>query len=117
MENMVDCDDGQYLIIKFEIWEKLFNFVIDPIINHVEKLLRGPLTSKKFKYICLVGGLSCSKYFGKRIKEQFGLKSRHRLDVIVPYKPILSVVQGAAFLYYAEFCESEKVTMYVWCCK
>ena len=97
MEDMIDCD-GDYLIFKNEIWKKLFNFVVDPIMNHIEQLLRGPLTSKKFKYICLVGGLSCSKYFRSRIRDQFGLKSRHRLDVIVPFKPMLSVVQGAAFL-------------------
>ena len=96
-EKLIDCD-GEYLQINIEIWEKMFNFVIDPIINHIEELLMGPLASKKFKYICLVGGLSCSKYFRSRIKMKFGLKSKYRLDLIVPYRPILSVVQGAAFL-------------------
>ena len=32
------------------------------------------------------------------MKQGFGLRSRYRLELIVPEKPILSVVQGAAFM-------------------
>eukprot|EP00483_Globobulimina_turgida_P003392 UN03398 len=49
------------------------------------------------KYLCLVGGLSTSPYFQKQMKHQFGTKSKYQLSVIIPQRPILSVVEGAAY--------------------
>eukprot|EP01084_Bolivina_argentea_P293243 504301_1 len=46
------------------------------------------------KYLCLVGGFSCSPYFQYRIKQAFGKK----LQIIIPAKPLLSVVEGGVYL-------------------
>lgn len=47
-------------------------------------------------YICLVGGLGSSKYLQHRITEKFGPSSKFGLNIIIPSRPILSVVDGAA---------------------
>jgi len=46
--------------------------------------------------MCLVGGLSENKYFQSRMKEEFGQNSPYKLAVVIPIRPILSVVDGAA---------------------
>ena len=45
----------------------------------------------------IVGGLSQSAYFQQRMNHEFGIKSRYRLNVIIPKRPILSVIEGAAY--------------------
>ena len=49
------------------------------------------------KYLCLVGGLSTSKYYRSRMSAVFGSKSRYNMQLIMPQRPILSVVEGAAY--------------------
>ena len=49
------------------------------------------------KYICLAGGLSMSSYFQHKMREEFGQKSKYKLALILPRRPILSVVEGAAY--------------------
>jgi len=74
----------------------LFDVIINPIIEHVKTLLSNEnLKNKPVKYICLAGGLSESKYFQHRIKETFGEKD-YKLTIIIPKRPILSVIDGAA---------------------
>jgi len=51
---------------------------------------------KKFEYLYLAGGLSESKYFQSRIKEKFGPSSNYHLQIVIPKRPILSVVDGSA---------------------
>eukprot|EP01083_Nonionella_stella_P014674 41200_1 len=83
---------GEYLELSFNIWSKiLFGVVMGPIIKHVSRLLDRD-EMKECKYMCLVGGLSESKYFQYRMKQTFG----SNVELIIPQRPILSVVEGAA---------------------
>ena len=75
----------------------MFDHVINPAIMHINKLLNEPKLMRNCKYLCLVGGFSCSKYFQYRMNKEFGTRSKWHLDVIIPKKPILSVVTGAAY--------------------
>ena len=50
----------------------------------------------KCSYLCLVGGLSESKYFQQQMEKEFGSKSKYGLEMIIPERPILSVAKGAA---------------------
>ena len=49
------------------------------------------------KYLCLVGGLSISKYFQSKMRMEFGKEENYNLTVIMPARPVLSVVEGAAY--------------------
>ena len=75
----------------------MFDHVIDPTINRIEQLLNEAKLKKKCKYLCLVGGLSSSPYYQNRMKKKFGPTTKFRLQLIVPQRPILSVVEGAAY--------------------
>ena len=111
------------LIFGKKTWKSLFDHVMNPLMKHVACLLGGEVMyenddnapdlapeseikqdvqsirgrMKDCKYLCLVGGLSCSKYFQHRIITEFREKSAFKLQVIVPDAPILSVVKGAAY--------------------
>ena len=78
------------------LWQSLFDVVMDPIIDHVKKLLNNQVM-ENCNYLCLVGGLSCSPYFQHQMKEEFGLNSDYKLKLVIPRRPILSVVEGAAY--------------------
>ena len=78
------------------LWQSLFDVVMDPIMGHTKKLLNNP-TMNGCKYLCLVGGLSCSPYFQYQMKQNFGKNSEYGLQLIIPRRPILSVVEGAAY--------------------
>ena len=93
---LVSLDD-QTMEINAIVWKSMFDYVCDPTVDHIKKLLNEPKLMRNCKYLCLVGGLSCSPYFQYKMDEQFGKKSRYRLEVVVPNKPILSVVEGAAY--------------------
>ncbi len=79
------------------VWISMFDQVIDPIIEHIKKLLDNTTLMRNCKYLCLVGGMSCSPYFQSKMKEIFGIQSEYKLQVIIPKSPILSVVEGAAY--------------------
>eukprot|EP01084_Bolivina_argentea_P271789 462543_1 len=91
------------LLIKSNIWkEYLFDKVIDPMISHVEQMIPKVNNTtdkegniKNIKYLCIAGGLAQSKYFRERIYESFGMKSKYKLSIRVPKRPILSVIDGA----------------------
>ena len=89
--------EDEYLSIDIIVWKSMFDHVINPIILHIQRLLNEPKLMRNCKYLCLVGGLSCSLYFQHRMIETFGPKSRYKLDIIIPQRPLLSVVEGAAY--------------------
>ena len=77
----------------------MFDDVIDRIIDHCRNLLESaPLRDGQCRYLCLVGGFSASKYLQKRMSFELGPKSKHKLIVIRPKRPSLSVVDGAVRL-------------------
>eukprot|EP01083_Nonionella_stella_P033071 90543_1 len=96
-DNNKFTEDVEYFQMDSVIWECLFDAKIDRIISHIHELLKRPLLQEDCKYLCLVGGFSSSKYLQTRIKDAFGPKSKYNLRFIIPSKPILSVVQGAAY--------------------
>ena len=90
--------EGEYLEISSVVWRRLFDHVITPTILHLQSLLSDPKLRRHCNYLCLVGGLSCSPYFEWRMRRQFGAASPYKMDVVVPRRPMLSVVEGAAYL-------------------
>ena len=84
-------------MIKSEAWKLLFDHVMDPIVKHIHKLLNEPKLMRNCKYLCLVGGLSTSPYFQSILRDTFGPKSKYKLTLIIPQRPILCVVEGAAY--------------------
>lgn len=75
----------------------MFDHVITPTILHIQSLLNHSKLERHCNYLCLVGGLSCSPYFEYRMRQQFGSKSQYKMEVVVPRRPMLSVVEGAAY--------------------
>ena len=67
-----------------------------PIIDQIEKLLQNDKMNG-CKYLCLVGGLSSSSYFKYKMRKELGDKSKYNLKIVIPERPILSVVEGAAY--------------------
>eukprot|EP01083_Nonionella_stella_P013584 38221_1 len=102
--------NDEYLEISHMIWKIMFDCVINPTVNHIKKLLKTETIQNNVQYLCLVGGLSCSKYYQFRMKEEFGLSSKYKLNIIVPVRPILSVVEGAAYFgIKADYIQSRKL--------
>eukprot|EP01083_Nonionella_stella_P262378 892249_1 len=83
--NLLSLSD-QYLKIKRKAWERMFNHVVDPIVNHIHKLLAEPKLMRNCRYLCLVGGFSSSLYFQNKMKKTFGAKSKYGMQMIVPTK-------------------------------
>ena len=74
-------------------------YLFDPLINKVTDCVKDLLSKdiiKDCSYIYLVGGYSKTPYFQNIIIETFGLNSKYNIDVVIPSKPLLSVVDGAA---------------------
>eukprot|EP01083_Nonionella_stella_P078673 215404_1 len=92
---LVELNDD-VLTFHRSIWISMFDQVMDPIQEHVEGLLCKPSMKMNCKYLCLVGGLSCSPYFQHKMKSVFGEQSEYKMRLIIPKRPILSVVYGAA---------------------
>ena len=89
---MKELSTSAYVLsLHFDLWKKLFNIVVDPIIEHIDKILQNK-NMKNCKYIFLVGGFSNAKYLQERIKYQFG----DRIQIVIPQLPQLCVVDGAA---------------------
>ena len=84
------------LVILNDGWKFMFKKVIKPTINHISELL-GNNKLNNCKYLCLVGGLSTSQYFQYKMTKAFGPESKYKLKIIIPHRPILSVVEGAAY--------------------
>ena len=80
-----------------ECWIIMFDVAVEPAIQHIIGLLNEPKLMRTCRYLCLVGGLSTSPYFQYRMRDAFGPKSKYRLQVIIPERPILAVVEGAAY--------------------
>ena len=92
----------------------MFDHVINPTINHIKGLLNEAKLKKKCKYLCLAGGLSSSPYYQNRMKQEFGPKSKYKLQLIIPQRPILSVVEGAAYFGITPNYISQSIKIYVW---
>ena len=89
--------EDEYLRLNYIVWTtQLFDIVIDPILSHCKYLLSDTIMRDNTSYICLVGGLGSSKYLQYRITSTFGPSSLFGLNIIIPSRPILSVVDGAA---------------------
>merc|ERR1712013_382197 len=89
--------EEEYLRLNYFVWtSQLFDRVVDPILSHCVHLLTNTIMANETDYICLVGGLGSSKYLQYRMTEQFGPSSKYGLNIIIPSRPILSVVDGAA---------------------
>lgn len=73
-----------------DIWRRLFDVIINKIIEHCGKILKSE-EMVGCKYIFLVGGFANSMYFQERIKNKF-----KAIDVVIPGLPQLCVVDGAA---------------------
>ena len=91
-------------------WVSMFDQVVDPIVDHVASLLETEDAMTNCKYLCLVGGFSCSPYFKHKMRSTFGENSKYKLQLIVPQRPILAVVTGAAYFGITEnYIESRKL--------
>ena len=89
---MRELSSSSYIMsLHFNLWKKLFNIVVDPIISHIDKILVNK-AMKHCKFIFLVGGMANCQYLQERIKFQFG----DRIQVVIPQLPQLCVVDGAA---------------------
>ena len=94
-KNCFQFFDG-YLSINCLIWNQyLFDPLINKVIQHIKDLLTKNII-KDCKYMYLVGGYSQTPYFQDKMIKTFGLNSKYNIDVIIPQRPILSVVDGAA---------------------
>ena len=95
-----DSEEEYVLRVHTVAWKTMFDAVIAPLSSQMSALLCSPAMSRGLgvRYLCLVGGLSTSPYFVGRLEQAFGAKSRFALTLVVPQRPILSVVEGAAYL-------------------
>ena len=51
--NLIKLDEER-MSIDISLWQKMFDHVIDPTINHIKKLLDEANTMKNCKYLCLL---------------------------------------------------------------
>jgi len=87
--------EEEYLCIEESVFRYLFDKVVNEIVDHCRGILAENVMSES-KYICLVGGFSESKYVQTKFLYEFGPKSRYKKKIIIPKRPILCVVDGAA---------------------
>ena len=83
-------NDKYILSLHYNLWFIMFNEIIEPIINHCNKLLKMD-ELRDIKYIFLVGGFSASKYFQNYIKKYY-----KNIKIVIPNLPGLCVVDGAS---------------------
>ncbi|ETO01319.1 hypothetical protein RFI_36121, partial [Reticulomyxa filosa] len=88
--------DHEYLSLSCQLWMKLFDLRIDPIIEKMDEMLNKnkKILSRKLKYICLVGGFSQSPYLQYKLKQHY--ESTYKF--VIPKRPLLSVIEGASQL-------------------
>jgi len=84
------------LSMHHKVWRWLFDGVVDPICEHIEGTVEHLADRHRFDYLLLAGGFCESNYVRHRLHERFGVDSEHRLRIVVPRRPILQVVSGAA---------------------
>ena len=96
------------LDIHTKIWMELFDSQINKIIGHLGKLLKLPVLNG-CKYLCLVGGFSCSKYLQSKIEKTFGMTSdyKDKLVILLPEAPLLSVVVLVANVFDRDACSRD----------
>ena len=79
------------IVIRSEAATKLFQPVIDSIVDHTNKLLRDSKSSG-MNYIFMVGGFSECQMLQEEIKNRF---ERNGLKVLVPAEAQLAIIKGA----------------------
>ncbi|ETO36039.1 hypothetical protein RFI_01025 [Reticulomyxa filosa] len=89
----LDEDIGT-LYLGHEGWKFLMDKVIDPLVEHVHKLLMEP-ELKGCKTMLCVGGLSTSPYVMQRLRDTFVTDHKMIKTISKPNQPILAVVEGA----------------------
>ena len=89
-DDMIILQTHQYstysLEFKNQIWFDMFDVVIDPLIEHVRKILEDEVM-RNTNYIFLVGGLASSRYYQQRMKDVFHTKP-YSIKVVVPQLPV-----------------------------
>ncbi|ETO05403.1 hypothetical protein RFI_31987, partial [Reticulomyxa filosa] len=83
------------LFLGHDGWKFLMDKVIDPLIDHVRKLLAEPELRGCQTMLC-VGGLSTSPYVMQRLRDVFIVERKIIKTITKPEQPILAVVEGAA---------------------
>ena len=95
--NMIKIIEGQdedfALSLHYNVWSSLFDYIVNLIIIHCEKILKNE-DMKSCKHIFCVGGFSQSKYFQKRLKDAF-IGHKNGVHIIIPQLSHLCVVDGA----------------------
>ena len=84
------------LEIHNSVWK---HCLYDPLIKEVTDHLKGLLSKKIMQpcsYMYLVGGYTKTKYFQNKIIAMFGKNTKYNIDIIIPKKQLLCVVDGAA---------------------
>ena len=84
------------LQIHNSVWKQC---LYDPLIKEVTDHLKGLLNKKIMQpcsYIYLVGGYTKTVYFQNKIIAMFGKNTKYNIDIIIPEKQLLCVVDGAA---------------------
>eukprot|EP01084_Bolivina_argentea_P316202 548042_1 len=101
-------DDSMYYLAVHEIvWKYLFDIIVIKIIDDCRGILSHAMM-KECKYMILVGGLACNKYYRQRMTETFG----DSVSIIVPPNPILAVVEGAAlFAFQPDYIKARVLSM------
>ena len=90
-------DDTNELMIHNRVWKEcLYDPLINKVTNHVSWLLSQRFMKPLCNYIYLAGGYTKTVYFQNKIINMFGLNSKYKIDVIIPKKQLLCVVDGAA---------------------
>eukprot|EP01084_Bolivina_argentea_P154476 269282_1 len=90
---MLVWNNEEYIDMDVKIWTAMFDSKIDEIIHIVKNKLLKCLKTR-CDYLCLVGGFTGSLYYQLRMKNEFAKE----MLLIVPEKPILAVVIGAAWM-------------------
>eukprot|EP01083_Nonionella_stella_P132236 401976_1 len=102
--------EGEYLQMKNRVWEYLFDLVVIPICDHIEQLV-DKLAAKhhRFEYLLMAGGFCESNYVKHALFNRFGMNSKHKLRIVIPRRPILQVVTGAALWCKHQCCVRQRV--------
>jgi len=94
INSTISIEDDK-LVINVSEWKKMFDHVVNPILDTIEEIMtKEKNIIGKCSYLCIMGGLSESKYFQKRVRRDCAVPNK--LELIISSRPILSVVIGAA---------------------
>lgn len=104
--------DGVIMISISILLDKLFNPILEKIINHVEELLALPKV-KNTKHIFVVGGFAESQILQNAL---YDLGKRRSICVTIPLRPGLGVVMGAVMFGLAPERITSRSSKYTYGC-